>query len=737
MRIFTFLTTTLFALVYFLAPTGTYAEATSTPILFNQNLRVGSVSPDVIRLQKFLNAHDFTVATSGPGSVGNETVRYGTLTQKAVALFQTKYSDKILKPQGLTKATGNFLKATRDVVNQILIEESKPKIIQSFGSRPVNTSSASSASVSSGTTYTATITSASHVDVSPNSVQTVYAGSTVTYTVTAHTGYTRNDAVGGTCATGSWVGNEYTTGVINAHCTIRFSATINTYSVTVSGGGDLSISPSSVSTVAYGGVKKYGVTSPSGAVQSTVGGTCPTGSWARNVYSTGPITGDCTVTFASTSHLGGGGGGGAATISAANHLYFKQESGSTYYSTNQSDWTSVGWPISIVNTDVGNSFLYVTFVTDFTIDSTDQYFIANSDDIEFQGTSSGAGSPTVIVVNNVTNYLGLLQNGTNSTPGYSNVRIRDIFVHAIDSTLADGAGWIAQSYYAGSVYSSGSDGDIPMNGGGLIGAYAQGSSVTNSYTTGSIGSNAGGIIGAYSTNVSVNTSYTTGSIGTNAGGLIGAYSDSADVSASYSTGVIGTFAGGIVGASSADANVVNVYSTGVIGNGAGGVIGSNSTSAFVAYAYTSGNSVGGNGIYADNNTDGSSNYSEANNTSGGWSDTRAQATLASYNSVWAPESINSPYLLRNGNRNPHTTPSQTIVKGNTSSVNVYANYYACSILLIDNASPSSVPGITIHSDTGAITVSDSTPNGVYDVLIKCEAPFNTYTVLVHPVTVTD
>ncbi len=737
MRIFTFFTTTLFALIYLLAPTSTYATSTSTPILFNQNLRVGSVSPDVIRLQKFLNAHDFTVATSGPGSVGNETVRYGILTQKAVALFQAKYSDKILKPQGLTKATGNFLKATRDMVNEIIMEESKPKIIPSSGSRPVNTSSASSASVSSGTTYTATITSASHVDVSPNSVQTVYSGSRVTYTVTAHTGYTRNDAVGGTCATGSWVGNEYTTGVINAHCTIRFSATINTYSVTVSGGGDLSISPSSVSTVAYGGVKKYGVTSPSGAVQSTVGGTCPTGSWARNVYSTGPITGDCTVAFTSATHSGSGGGGGASTIAASNRLYVKQESGSTYYSTNQSDWYEAGWPVTVTNLGAGSTFLYVDFITDFTIDSTNQYFIANSDDIEFRGRSSGAGSPTAFVIDNVTNYLGLFQNGTSLAAGYQNVRVRDIFVHAIDSTLADSAGWIAQSYYAGSVYSSGSDGDISMNGGGLIGAYAQGSSVTNSYTTGSIGTNAGGLIGAYSSDVSINTSYTSGSIGSNAGGLIGAYSDSADVSASYGTGSIGSFGGGIVGSNSADSNIVNVYTSGVIGNGAGGIIGPNSTGAFVAYAYTSGNSIGGHGIYADSDTDGSSNYSEANNASGGWTDSRAQVTLASYNSVWAPESINSPYLLRNGNRSPYSTPSQTIVKGNTSSVNVYANYYACSILRIDNASPSSVPGITIHSDTGAISVSDSTSNSVYDVLVKCGAPFDTYTTLVHQVTVTD
>lgn len=738
MRIFTFLTSTLFILVtaYLFVPTNTYAQATTTPILFNQNLKVGSISPDVIRLQKFLNTHDFTVASSGPGSLGNETVRYGTLTQKAVALFQTKYSDKILKPQGLTKATGNFMKATRDLLNEILVEESKPKIIQT-GSRPVNIFT-SSASVSSGTTYTVTITSASHVNVSPNSVQTVYAGSRVTYTVTAQTGYTRNDAVGGTCATGSWVGNEYTTGIINAHCTIVFGSTINSYSVSVSGTGDLLISPSSVSTVTYGSVKKFGVTSPSGAIESTVGGTCPAGSWSRNVYSTGAIVGNCTVEFSVAAPATfGGDGGGASTIIASNNLYMRNQGGATYYSSNQSTWTLAGWPITIVNSDAGNTFLYVHFTTDFIITSADQYFIAGSDNIEFKGSDIGEAHPTVFTIYNVTDYIGLLQNGTNSNPGHSSVRIQDIFVHAVNSTLIANAGWIGQSYYAGSVINSGSDGDIPAGGGGLIGAYSDGSSVTNSYTTGDMGVDGGGLIGAYSTNATVNTSYTIGGIGANAGGIIGSNSDGADVSASYSTGSIGIFGGGIIGASSANTSIVNVYSAGVIGNGAGGIIGAGSSGEFVAYAYTSGNTVGGYGIYGDSNTDGSSNYSEANNSAGGWTDSRAQATLASYNSVWAPAAINTPYLLRNRAQRPYSVPSQTIVKGNSSTVSVYGNYYKCTILLIDNTSPSLVPGITIDSETGIITVADSTPNGTYDVLVKCDTAFDTYSALVHPVTVTE
>lgn len=67
--------------------TTTEAAATSTPAL-SINLMLGNVDPQVTTLQKMLNADGFTVATSGPGSIGQETDVFGLLTQSALRKFQ-------------------------------------------------------------------------------------------------------------------------------------------------------------------------------------------------------------------------------------------------------------------------------------------------------------------------------------------------------------------------------------------------------------------------------------------------------------------------------------------------------------------------------------------------------------------------------------------------------------------------------------------------------------------------
>ncbi len=91
---------------------------TQQPFLYN--LRLGAMDSDVARLQKYLNEHGALVATSGPGSLGNETQYYGPATARAMRLFQEKHAGAILFPLGLTKGTGNFYTATRNFVNQTL-----------------------------------------------------------------------------------------------------------------------------------------------------------------------------------------------------------------------------------------------------------------------------------------------------------------------------------------------------------------------------------------------------------------------------------------------------------------------------------------------------------------------------------------------------------------------------------------------------------------------------------------
>ncbi len=90
---------------------------------FTRNLSVGDTGTDVMELQKFLNANGFTVAQSGPGSPGNETTYYGSLTADAVKRFQEAYASDILAPLGLTAGTGYFGASTRAKVNELCAEK--------------------------------------------------------------------------------------------------------------------------------------------------------------------------------------------------------------------------------------------------------------------------------------------------------------------------------------------------------------------------------------------------------------------------------------------------------------------------------------------------------------------------------------------------------------------------------------------------------------------------------------
>jgi hypothetical protein len=56
--------------------------------LFTKDLELNDVDEEVRLLQQFLNSNGFVLAQSGPGSTGNETNIFGTLTQSALIEFQ-------------------------------------------------------------------------------------------------------------------------------------------------------------------------------------------------------------------------------------------------------------------------------------------------------------------------------------------------------------------------------------------------------------------------------------------------------------------------------------------------------------------------------------------------------------------------------------------------------------------------------------------------------------------------
>ncbi|HEX9609124.1 MAG TPA: IPT/TIG domain-containing protein [Candidatus Paceibacterota bacterium] len=87
---------------------------TSAALTLTRDLTVGDRGEDVRALQVFLNSDTQTrIATSGPGSPGNETDYFGPLTAQAVARYQELHRDSILVPAGLTTGSGYVGALTR------------------------------------------------------------------------------------------------------------------------------------------------------------------------------------------------------------------------------------------------------------------------------------------------------------------------------------------------------------------------------------------------------------------------------------------------------------------------------------------------------------------------------------------------------------------------------------------------------------------------------------------------
>lgn len=137
-------------------------------------------------------------------------------------------------------------------------------------------------------------TSGANLTISPSTGRVNKSGDTQSFTVTG-LGYPVSTTVGGTCPAGSWSGTTYTTGPITANCLVSFSAV---YTITASS-SIATFTPSSAQTALYGSTQTYSVVTPPGYTdtESSVGGTCPVGSWNGTNYTTGSIIDSCTVIF--------------------------------------------------------------------------------------------------------------------------------------------------------------------------------------------------------------------------------------------------------------------------------------------------------------------------------------------------------------------------------------------------------------------------------------------------------
>ena len=114
-------------------------------------------------------------------------------------------------------------------------------------------------------------------------------GRTTAFTVTPNTGYSIGLVSG---CSGTLSGNTYTTGAITGACTVTASFTPTQYTVSTSAGTGGTITPTS-RLVSYGSTTAFTVTPNTGYSIGLVSG-C-SGTLSGNTYTTGAITGACTV----------------------------------------------------------------------------------------------------------------------------------------------------------------------------------------------------------------------------------------------------------------------------------------------------------------------------------------------------------------------------------------------------------------------------------------------------------
>jgi peptidoglycan hydrolase-like protein with peptidoglycan-binding domain len=82
----------------------------AVPFVFTENRHLGDTGTEIKLLQQFLNTHGFPLATSGPGSPGHETDKFGALTYKALKKFRRAHNPP---------ATGYFGPLTRAAIQSL------------------------------------------------------------------------------------------------------------------------------------------------------------------------------------------------------------------------------------------------------------------------------------------------------------------------------------------------------------------------------------------------------------------------------------------------------------------------------------------------------------------------------------------------------------------------------------------------------------------------------------------
>jgi hypothetical protein len=387
-------------------------------------------------------------------------------------------------------------------------------------------------------------------------------------------------------------------------------------------------------------------------------------------------------------------------------------------------------PLIINNNGRSHGVLKVLFETDITIHE-NWYIICGTSNIQFGDTSLNPsnGSRPKITIADVPDYLGFIQNGTNSASGEDNIHVFNLEINATGTSTLDSdsldsdasAGWVGQTYFGSGashnyIVNCSSNGPIDSYCGGIVGTFAgsgSGSSlkIIGCSSTGDIlNGHGGGIAGASAgaINGSITCEYcwsSTSSIGTGAGGIFGSYAGDDDNQHSpntfgtaianncWSTGTISNRAGGIFGKEAVGTcSATNCYSRGAInGSDSGGIFGYKA-GAYGIVSITSSNCYSSGviddiarGIYGLDKASGATT-TNCYIADGSWSNTAANSALQSgttptstpgVGSIWVANGINPvfpEYDLNNMGYTPYafvnitTSPTPDLKRTYTQTI---------------------------------------------------------------------
>lgn len=474
------------------------------------------------------------------------------------------------------------------------------------------------------------------------------------------------------------------------------------------------------------------------------------------------------------------GGGTIFGDGATDTIYVSYNSGlnQNEYQINNSVSQPLFLPIVIQNTnlDPANNVLKIIFTTNIILVNSADYFICGSDGLQFGSTSlNNDGSRPHITIDNVIGYNGFIQN----TGNYSYNYIFNLEVRAINSTLTDNSGWIGQPFFGSEatnnyIVNCFSDGDIPLNGGGIVGQYAGRGDGTNPGSSslyiigcssqGNVGVSGGGIIGEFAGEgggyVKCEQCWQEfGTIGPYAGGIFGKEAANGDVIGGeaialkcYSRGQItGIFAGGIFGqlaGTNATTLADRCYNQSIMtgpdcGGIYGGGAGSDGGTSIATNCYSSElEETSGYGIFSGGVATGriATNCYAAN---ANWTNIAANLSLDGIPSPvvgtsWVYTGIDYPYELNAMGYTPYTLENIVVTGGVASLLQFYGQTisaggstlaavrpgYSYDILQITGGDPGSYSTITSDASSGVISTLGSTAPGTYNLVMRNTGSYN-------------